>query len=87
MKTPDFQKNLAAAKAFQAAVDDPSFWEGYVRGLRRHYHGAQFGTEEEHMQWMALADEQGDEQRIARGKGYRAGITGTPVSELVEFQV
>lgn len=87
MKTPDFQKNLTAARAFQAAAVDPSFWEGYIRGLRRHYHGAQFGTAEEHAEWMALADGQGDEQRIAKGRGYRAGVIGTPVSELAESKV
>ena len=32
--------------------DHPDYYAGYQRGLRRHYHGDQFGTEEEHQKWM-----------------------------------
>lgn len=46
---------------------------GYQLGLRRHYHGEQFGTEAEHQQWLNL-----DEHRQEQGDGYRAGFEGKP---------
>lgn len=83
MKTPDFQREIVVARAIKQLSSDPSFLEGYIRGLRRHYHGEKFGTAEEHAHWMALADEQGDEQLTARGRGYRAGFAGRSMSELL----
>jgi len=82
MKTPDFRREIKVARAIKELSADPSFLEGYIRGLRRHYHGENFGTAEEHAQWMALADEQGDAQRTARGKGYRAGYAGQSTKDL-----
>ena len=48
------------------------YWAGYIRGLRRNYHGDRFGTEEDHTLWMSLMEEI-DESRRQRGEGYRAG--------------
>ena len=49
------------------------YWEGYVRGLRRAYHGVRFGSAYEHSLWVSLA---GSEDAISRerGKGYLAGL-------------
>jgi len=60
MKTLDFKRNMTAASAFNKVMDDPSFWEGYIQGLGRHYHGGEFCTSEEHDDWMQLADKIGD---------------------------
>jgi hypothetical protein len=57
--------------------DDPlklSWWTGYMRGLRRAYHGEQFGTDAEHELWLS-AIESTNEISAALGRGYRAGLT------------
>lgn len=46
---------------------------GYQRGLRRFYHGENFGTHQEHQQWLTL-----DGHRQALGDGYRDGVQGKP---------
>jgi len=46
---------------------------GYQRGLRRHYHGDNFGTTDEHESWMAISG-----ARQAQGDGYRDGFAGLP---------
>lgn len=46
---------------------------GYQRGLRRHYHGDNFGTPAEHEQWLHLS---GHRQEL--GDGYRDGFDGKP---------
>lgn len=58
---------MAAAKS-SASVD---YTTGYRRGLRRHYHGENFGTEAEHAQWILLCD-----HRQELGEGYRDGFAG-----------
>lgn len=44
---------------------------GYQRGLRRHYHGQNFGTPAEHDTWMAMSG-----YRQEQGDGYRDGFAG-----------
>lgn len=44
---------------------------GYLRGLRRHYHGEKFGTSEEHEIFMSL-----DGSRAEIGRGYRDAFAG-----------
>lgn len=48
---------------------------GYLRGLRRHYHGKKFGTTEEHETWLAMTG-----HRQEMGDGYRDGFAGQPPS-------
>lgn len=48
---------------------------GYLRGLRRHYHGEKFGTAEEHETWLAMTG-----HRQEMGDGYRDGFAGQPPS-------
>lgn len=47
---------------------------GYQRGLRRHYHGEAFGTEELHALWSRMGLD-GD-YREELGRGYRDGCDG-----------
>ena len=42
--------------------DRPGYYEGYMRGLRRFYHGPHFGTLQEHEEWLGLFYER-DETR------------------------
>lgn len=45
-----FTRYMHQAKLLQS--DHPDYYAGYQRGLRRRYHGENFGTEEEHQKWM-----------------------------------
>lgn len=51
-----------------------NYGAGYLRGLRRHYHGERFGTAEEHAKWLSLGD---SDQQLDEGKGYCDGFAGT----------
>lgn len=68
MNTQKFKSYMAAVKTLK---DDYS--RGYQRGLRRHYHGDKFGTEEEHQKFHSMT---GVRQEI--GDGYREGYAGMP---------
>ena len=49
------------------------YWTGYIRGLRRAYHGQQFGTDAEHALWLSLSISD-DTSRSELGRGYRDGL-------------
>ena len=55
------------------ALTGGDYLRGYLRGIRRHYHGDIFGTDEEHNQWLNL---EGDRDDL--GRGYRDGLAGRP---------
>lgn len=85
MTEAQFQHAMGAAETFQRLTEEPlvaDFWAGFIRGTRRHYHGERFGTDEEHALWMAAA-ESDDESRRRRGIGYRAGIAGKDLQQLI----
>jgi hypothetical protein len=44
-----------------------AYLKGYQRGLRRHYHGSSYGTEQEHHHWLS---------HEILGRGYRDGFAG-----------
>lgn len=73
MNKSQFEREMHRAAAMSAGGDRPDYWAGYVRGLRRAFHGERFGTESEHALWLAQADSQ-DDQRRERGQGYRDGL-------------
>ena len=60
------------------ALASDDYFHGYQRGLRRLYHGARFGTAEEHARWSALGT--GDDPRVELGRGYRDGFAGAEVT-------
>ena len=68
MKETQFKSYIAATKNLGG-----DYGAGYRRGIRRHYHGEQFGTDDEHEQWLGLKDYQ---QEL--GDGYRDGFAGKP---------
>lgn len=71
MTRSQFEHLMMKARAFQRAGDRTEFWTGFQRGLRRRFHGDQFGTPEEHVKWMSLVS---DETRKDLGLGYRLGF-------------
>jgi|APSaa5957512622_1039677.scaffolds.fasta_scaffold88290_2 hypothetical protein len=71
MDKKKFQSLARMAKSFQELDSKRSeFWQGFQRGLRRLFHGDNFGTLEEHRKWINCAD---GEYRKQLQTGYRAG--------------
>jgi len=72
MKKQKFQSLLGMAKTFQCVDSNRAdFWQGYQRGIRRLYHGENFGGVEEHEQFLNCRD---GEYRRDLQSGYRAGF-------------
>ena len=81
MTEDEFKTSMRAAQKFESMAAQPhesEFWSGFQRGLRRLYHGENFGTENEHILWMALADSPYESRRM-KGRDYRAGFEGQSV--------
>lgn len=70
MTEQQFKNKMNYARAMHDNSDDQRYWAGYIRGLRRYYHGEKFGTEEEHIKYISLADEARYESRQRMGQGY-----------------
>ncbi len=87
MLKSDFERNALEAESMRKRVQTPQvyFWEGYLRGLRRNFHGQIFGTEYEHGQWLSLKTRLGDDRLRYRGVGYEMGFKGTPMSEATRY--
>lgn len=75
MTEQKFKSEMRRAETMRRTSDPEmsEYWVGYIRGLRRVYHGENFGTADEHNKWMAAIDSP-DEMRKQRGRGYRDGI-------------
>lgn len=67
MKKTVFERELLKADSFKSTNN--KYWSGYIRGLRRRYHGADFGEPGDHEKWIGFT-------RDPRGDGYRAGYRG-----------
>ena len=74
----NFKSLMMQAKTFQKLGEDQDYWMGYQRGLRRAFHGGNFGTEQEHELWLAQVDST-DASRRQRGEGYRDGLEVKPI--------
>ena len=71
MNEKTFRHKMGKAQSFKLVEPDKqNYWIGYERGLRRAYHGENFGTLEEHHVWLMAS---GDESREQRSEGYRDG--------------
>jgi hypothetical protein len=71
-----FKREMNRAKTMKSIeADRQNYWMGFMRGLRRKYHGEKFGTAEEHQLWLT-AD--GDEYRRQRSRGYNDGLEINP---------
>ena len=86
MTEQQFQHAMGAAETFQRIAGDPlvaDFWSGYIRGIRRRYHGEKFGTAEDHALWLEAVNSD-DESRQRRGEGYRAGFAGVSIKAALD---
>lgn len=70
-----FEQEMIRARTYQRLGDHPDYWAGYMRGLRRTFHGNNFGTQEEHEMWISFQNEN-DERRRWLGRGYVDGLKG-----------
>ena len=59
----------------------PDYWTGRIRGLRRAYHGEQFGTDAEHALWLSLSTSD-DPSRSELGRGYLDGLAAEKAASL-----
>jgi hypothetical protein len=79
MNQSEFESKMLRAKTMRDLGDKPEYWAGYMRGLRRLYHGENFETPEDHEKWMSLTGP--DEARAERGRGYRDGFAAEETSK------
>ncbi len=68
-----FEQNMNYAKTMHSIGEQSEYWNGYMRGLRRRYHGENFGTEEEHQLWLTA---NGDDTHDQRSAGYKVCYFG-----------
>lgn len=90
MNEPEFKSNMLAAQTFhglsstQQYDGSSDFWMGYIRGLRRCYHGNNFGTEVEHKTWLSF-DDSPDLACRMRTLGYRTGLAGENIQQAINI--
>lgn len=76
MLTQDqFDKQMTYAQTQKSLVDatNQHYWTGYMRGLRRSFHGDNFGTPEDHQTYWGFFESL-DPDRKQLGTGYRDGF-------------
>jgi len=75
MTEQDFKSEMARAESRRSLAEptEAEYWAGYIRGLRRAYHGERFGTNEEHARYMSAANSI-NESRKRLGVGYKDGL-------------
>lgn len=79
MDKSQFESLMEQAELLKMVEPECSdFYKGYQRGLRRLYHGNSFGTEDEHILWFNIPNDDSDIIRQQRGSGYRRGFAGSP---------
>ena len=79
MEESTFKHEMAMAKTFHDLGVKTDYWRGYMKGLRRSYHGENFGTDEDHRRWLSVGFYEitpgvTDDIRLEMSKGYRAGF-------------
>lgn len=77
MTKDEFLLKMNMADTFRRHGDNIEYYSGYMKGLRRHFHGAIFDNEAEynHVMCLALINDR-DESKAEQGRGYRDGFTG-----------
>jgi hypothetical protein len=71
MDRDTFENLMYKAKSFKKVGKHPEYWTGYMHGLRRGFHGEEFGTSHEHHLWMTACE---NEIQKLRSRGYRDGF-------------
>ena len=67
-----YEREMIRVKTMMDVGDDQNYCMGYQRGLRRKFHGENFGTDDEYNLWLSAADSS-DPSRKHRGQGYHDG--------------
>ena len=75
MTDREFESLLAEAHAMSELTHRPAYYDGYAKGLERHYRGPHYATLTDHEKWLSLAYDW-DEARAEFGRGYRDGLQG-----------
>ena len=73
MEESEYYSKMGQADDFLQRGGNSAYYAGYVRGLRRRYHGDKFGTKEDHDRWMGYINDKG---RTIMGCGYQDGFAG-----------
>jgi len=72
----EWEHKMHESQAFsKVQLGRADYWAGVQRGLRRAYHGANFGTDAEHVLWCAAINSDYP-MRKQLGQGYRDGLRG-----------
>jgi len=71
MTQQQFLDEKSKAETFRKSGERPDYWAGYIRGLRRQYHGEKFGSFKEHTRWLSSVNDEWAE-------GYQAGFAYCP---------
>lgn len=81
MTEQKFKSEMRRAESMRRMAEPmmAEYWAGYVRGLRRAYHGEKFGEPGEHEKWLSAANSR-EESRKQRGRGYADGLSFDEVS-------
>ena len=81
-----FERCLKTADVFKSLNQNQSnFYDGYIRGMRRAFHGS-FGTDAEHEKYMAISGSEPDINRRLLGDGYKMGFAGIDITHLMRIQ-
>lgn len=83
MENEEYERNIKSAYGFER-IDYSGFWCGYRCGLARRYHGDDYGTEPEHLEWMEKANSNKNKSSFNHGLGYRAGFAGKEAAKLYD---
>jgi hypothetical protein len=81
MTEQEYLSRMALARIMGSHSSRPGYYEGYIQGLRRRYHGPLFGTLKEHEEWLVLAYDR-DKTKADRGRGYQQGLQGFKPLEI-----
>jgi hypothetical protein len=68
-----FKSKLLHAQSMRDRDARSHYWRGYLRGLRRAYHGKRVGTEQEHALWLSMVYLDNPVHQEL-GCGYRDGL-------------
>lgn len=80
MTEQEYRSKMTQAETMHGASSRPGYYEGYMRGLSRLYHGPAVESVQEHEVWLSLIHSR-DKAGIDRGQGYQHGLQGIrPIS-------
>lgn len=75
MTEQEYRSKMAQAERMHRRSGRPGYYEGYMKGLRRLYHGPGVATVQEHEVWLGMTYSR-DRAGTDRGQGYQHGLQG-----------